>query len=907
MTHRFPGLRRLLRIDRGRATVDRAVDDELQFHFDMTMRELMAGGMTPDDARRETERRFGDLQRTRERLTAIDRARIDQQQRAEWWNGFVQDLRYALRGLRLKPWFATAVVLTLGLGIGANAAMFGIVDRLLFRPPNYLNSPERATRIYLVRSFRGSDNAQSYTGFRRYLDLRENTTSFDAMTPYYVNNLAVGTGDATKEMRVAMAGADLWKLFDVKPVIGRFFSASEDVPPMGTRVAVLSYGFWQTEFGGRNDALGATVDIGPAKFTVIGVAPKGFNGYAIEPVVAFVPEAADNGAAARGGSANPWFSTYSMTWFEVFARRKPGVTSDAASRDLTNAYVQSYRKQIEGHPKTAPIAVAKPHAIAGPVLENRGPNEGSDAKVATWLIGVAAVVLLIACANVANLLLARAFKRRREIALRIALGVSRGRLLMQLLTESLLLSVLGGIAGVAIAQWGGGAMRTLLLNDTDLGGNAFTDFRLLGFAAALALVAGLLTGLAPALQTGRNDVAAALKAGVREGVVHRSRLRVGLLVAQAALSVVLLVAAGLFLRSLSNVENVRMGYDADRLAWVRPVARGVKRDSLQQVALGRALLERAQALPDVEHAARALTVPFWSTWEFSLYVAGIDSVTRLGSFTLQAGSPDFFATMGTRILRGRAFNASDGEHAPLVMVVGESMAKKLWPSEDAIGKCVRVNADTMPCTTVIGVAEDVRRGSVSETEMHYYMPIDQFSPQNGGVFVRTRGPAEGKAEEIRRALQPLMSGGSYVTVTPMTTIIAPQIRSWKLGALMFSVFGALALVIAAVGLYSVIAYNVTQRTHEMGVRVALGAQGRDVVRLVVGEGLRIVLPGVVLGALIALAGGKWIAPLLFQVSPKDPPVIVGVVVTLVAVAVTASWLPARRAANVDPSEALRAD
>ena len=903
---RFPELRRLLRIDRGRATVDRAVDDELQFHFDMTMRELMADGMSPDDARREAERRFGDLRSTRERLSAIDRSRVDQRQRAEWWSAFAQDFRYAVRGLRLKPWFAAAVILTLGLGIGANAAMFGVVDRLLFRPPAYLNAPDRVTRVYLVRGFREGENVSSFTGYRRYLDLRENTTSFDAMTPYYVNNLAVGTGDATKEMRVAMSNADLWKLFDVKPVIGRFFVESEDVPPLGTRVAVLAYSFWQAEFGGRSDALGAAIDIGPAKYTVIGIAPKDFNGFALDPVVAFVPQAADNGALGRGGNDNPWYKTYSMTWFEVFARRKPGVSVDAATRDLTNAYLLSYRQQVAERPKTAPVAIAKPHAIAGPVLENRGPNEQSDAKVAAWLIGVAAVVLLIACANVANLLLARAFKRRREIAVRIALGVSRGRLLMQLLTESLLLAVLGGVAGVAIAQWGGGVMRKLLLNETSVGA-AVVDVRLLGFAAALSLAAGLITGLAPALQTGRGDVAAALKAGAREGVVHRSRLRVGLLVAQAALSVVLLVGAGLFLRSLSNVENVRMGYDADRLAWVRPVARGVKRDSAQQVALARALLDRAKTVPGVEHASRALTVPFWSTWEFSIYVAGIDSASRMGSFTLQAGSPDFFATMGTRILRGRAFNEADGEHSPLVMVVGESMARKLWPGEDPIGKCVRVNADTMPCTTVIGVAEDVRRGSIARTEMHYYMPIDQFSPQNGGLFVRTRGPAEDRAEEIRRALQPIMSGGSYVTVTPLATIIAPQIRSWKLGAMMFSIFGALALVIAAVGLYSVIAYNVTQRTHEMGVRVALGAQGADVVRLVVGEGLRIVLPGVLLGALIALGAGRWITPLLFQVSPKDPPVMVGVVVTLVVVAVTASWLPARRAARVDPSEALRAD
>jgi hypothetical protein len=291
----------------------------------------------------------------------------------------------------------------------------------------------------------------------------------------------------------------------------------------------------------------------------------------------------------------------------------------------------------------------------------------------------------------------------------------------------------------------------------------------------------------------------------------------------------------------------------------------------------------------------------------SLFVAGIDSVDRLGSFTLQAASPDFFATTGTRILRGRGITSDDREHAPLVMVVGESMAKKLWPNTAAIGQCIKVAADTMPCTTVVGIAEDVRRGSIRETEMHYYMPIEQFRRRMGGLFVRTHGPAADKADEVRRELQRLMPGVSYVTVTPMSTIIAPEIRSWKIGAIMFAVFGALALVLAAIGLYSVIAYNVTQRTHEMGVRVALGAQGGDVIRLIVREGLRIVLPGVALGAIIALYAGKWIAPLLFDVSPKDPPVMIGVMATLVAVAVVASWVPALKAARVDPNEALRAD
>jgi putative ABC transport system permease protein len=288
-------------------------------------------------------------------------------------------------------------------------------------------------------------------------------------------------------------------------------------------------------------------------------------------------------------------------------------------------------------------------------------------------------------------------------------------------------------------------------------------------------------------------------------------------------------------------------------------------------------------------------------------VTGIDSVGALGNFTLQAASPGFLETMGTRLIRGRAFTNADAAAGPKVMIVGQSMAARLWPGEDALGKCVRVLADTAPCTTVVGIAQDVRRTSIDKTEMHYYLPSAQFRPDQGGLFIRTRGAASEHAEEVRRALQAIMPGASYVTITPLSTIIAPEIRSWKLGATMFAAFGALALALAAIGLYSVIAYNVTQRTHEMGVRVALGAQASDVVGLIVREGIVIVLPGVALGTVIALAAGRWVAPLLFQVSPKDPPVIVGVVATLLVVTIAASWFPAIRASRVDPHEALRAD
>jgi len=472
--------------------------------------------------------------------------------------------------------------------------------------------------------------------------------------------------------------------------------------------------------------------------------------------------------------------------------------------------------------------------------------------------------------------------------------------------ESVMLAILGGLAGVLIAQWGGAVIHTQLLN-LDKAPSALTDGRVLFFAAVLAAFAGLATGLVPAVQAWHTDIAASLKAGAREGTVQRSRLRTGLLVGQAALSVVLLVGAGLFVRSLSNVRDVRLGYDADQLLYVTINYRGMTFDSVQRVVLREQLVERAKASPDVEHAARALTVPFWSTWQIDLFVTGIDSVNKLGAFTMQSATPEFFQTMGTRIVRGRGLAATDRANAPLVMVVSDAMAKRIWPREDAIGKCIRVNEDSLPCTTVVGIAEDVRRGNLTEPDLHYYLSIDQFKGGGGNLFIRTRGRASVQAERVRTALQHGMPGMSYVSVVPMSTIIGQQTRSWRLGATMFGAFGALALLLAAIGLYSVIAYNVTQRMHEMGVRVALGAQVSDVVSLVLREGLTVVIPGIAIGTTVALFAGRWVAPLLFQVSPRDPAVLIAVVISLLTVAATASWIPALRAARVDPNQALRAD
>ncbi len=816
-------------------------------------------------------------------------------------DALLADLRHAGRQLARSPGFTLGVVLTLALGIGANVAMFSVVDRMLFRAPPLLHDPGATHRIYLARTFSGKEQASSYMQYARYVDLSSWTTAFARTAAFTEQDLAIGVGTEAREMRVGIVSAGFFGFFDAPPALGRYFTTAEDSPPNGTAVAVLGYAFWQTHFGGRREALGSTLQIGPTLYTIIGVAPEGFAGlWPVQRPVAFIPITSHASAMAVGRRDESWWTTYHWQWLSMLAQRKSGVSVAAANADLSNAFLRSYAAQRPGSPGLTPAEIARPRAFVASVLSERGPNESSFAKVATWISGVALIVLLIACANVANLLLARALRRRREIAIRLALGVSRARLLSQLFTESVLLAVLGGLAGVVVAEWGGAVLRAqFLAKSSEV--SVMGDTRTLLFGAVAALCAGLLTGLAPAL-TQHADVAGDLKAGAREGTFQRSRVRIALLVLQGALSVVLLVGAGLFVRSLRHVRVIPLGYDVDPVLLVDLNMRGVRLDSARAVQLRRELLETAQAM----QASRQLTVPFWSTWNMDLHVAGIDSVSRLGEFDLNAVTPEYFATLGTRMLRGRGIGAEDTPHAPRVMVVSDAMAKALWPGRDPIGRCVKVGADTAPCSYVVGVAENIKSQQLGDDPgLFYYVSSAQWHPEQGGLFIRTRGEAARYVETIRRRLQSVMPGAAYVTVTPLRDILGEQTRSWQLGATMFLAFGALALALAAIGLYSVMAYNVAQRTQEMGVRASLGAQERDLIKLVITEGLRVGVVGIVIGVMIALAGGQWLGPLLFQESPHDPLVFGFVAVVLLGTTLLASFVPSRRAARVDPMVALR--
>ncbi|HEY2377596.1 MAG TPA: ABC transporter permease [Gemmatimonadaceae bacterium] len=825
-----------------------------------------------------------------------------------WMDVLSQDVRYAVRGLRAKPGFTVAVVTTLALGIGANAAIFSIVDRLLFRPPPMLAHPGLTHHVYLTTMYRGKENQRSYIQYATYVDLTKWTTSFAHTAEEREGKVAVGIGDEAREMNVGVSSASLFSFFDTPPALGRYFTPAEDLPPNGTAVAVLGYGYWQARYGGRPDVLGEKVQIGPVLYTVVGVAPRGFVGlWPSQPPVAFIPITAYAGASGVRLDKENWWQSYHWSFAEMIAQRKPGVSIEVANADLSNAYRRSYALQKETSPHLTPASLAKPHASVQSILSERGPNKTSLAKVATLIAGMALVVLLIACANVANLLLARALRRRREIAVRRALGVGRARLLSQLLTESILLALIAGAAGLLVGQVGTGLLRTLFLPE-GAETTVVSDTRTLIVAGAAVVVAGILTGLAPAFQASRVQLTNDLKAGAREGTYHRSRTRVVLLVLQGALSVVLLVGAGLFVRSLRNVKGVRLGYDVDPILLVNLNMRGVDLDSAHAIALRQQLLETAKSLPGVENAAQNVTIPFWSTWSMDLHVAGIDSVDRLGEFDLNSVTPEYFATLGTRIIRGRAIQSQDVAGAPRAMVVSDAMGRVLWPGKDPIGQCVRISADTMPCTYVVGIAENIKSGSLSdEPSYFYYLSAAQFNPNRTGLFIRTHGEAALQADAIRRQLQRVMPSPAYVTVTPFGDIIGQQMRSWKLGATMFVVFGMLALVLAAVGLYSVIAYNVVQRTHEMGVRIALGAQLGDVVRLVVGQGVRHGVAGILIGGAIAVGAARWVKPLLFDESPRDPLIYAIVGVVLLAVAIAASLIPARRAGRVDPNVALRSE
>ena len=885
-----------------RDKLEQELAEEIRFHHSQAERDAMAEGRTPNEASHEARRRFGNAtmaaEESRDRWSL---PRLDQIQ---------QDVRYALRGLRRSPGFTITAVATLALGIGANVAMFSVVDQLMFKPFPYLASSDEVHRIYMRATYRGREEWGWGGEYARYLDMRRFTTSFSLLAGYATDNLAIGFGEAATVKRVATVSGSFWEFFDARPVAGRFFTPSEDEPPRGAEVSVLSHAYWQSAFGGRSDVIGQRLQVGHMATTIIGVAPPGFVGvFDPEPAI-YIPITLYGGSALGAQDRATYWTRYNWGWMNTMVRRKPGVSVEAASADITQAFRRShaYSEQLAGN--VVDLERDNPIGAVGPIKAAAGPGAALESKTALWVTGVAIIVLLIACANVANLSLARAYRRQREIAVRLALGISRARLLGQMLMETGLLALFGGAAGVAVAIWGSVAVQRILVTSPEAIRPVVTNWRMLGMVGGLVTLSVVLAGLAPAIIAGRGDLAPPLRGGERGGVAVRSRLRSALLVTQTALSVVLLIGASLFVLSLSHVKQFRLGYDGDEVLIVNANMRGLELDSIGRVAMRRDMLARALATPGVANAAIVSSIPLQNTSSMGFFVDGIDSVRKLGRFSYTRTTPGWFGTMGTRILRGRAFTDADRDGSPPVAIVSQSMAKVLWPGREPLGQCMRMTAPDGPCTAVVGVSEDIvqQAPQLTDTKRYsYYLPIAQNPGQITYMVARMERDAALQTDRLRRSIQPAMPGPAYVTVRPLATVIGGAQRSWRLGASLFAVFGVLALVVAAVGLYGVIAYNVTQRMHELGVRVALGAQSGDILGLIVGQGARFALAGVVVGSLLAVAASKWVQPLLFEQSALDPRVFAVVGGLMLFVALVACASPARRAAGADPNAALRSE
>ena len=897
MLHRLTSeLRFRLRALLRRGDMERELDDELRFHLERDVEKRVASGAPRAEAERLARAAFGGMERIKDDTRDSRGVALLEQT--------LQDLRYALRTLGAHRVFAGGIVLTLALGIGVNATMFGIVDRLLFRAPPGLRDPATVHRVYRLSTEQGEERIDRNLAFPTYLDVRRFTHTLSDVAAFQTRQLAVGDGEAARLLTVTVASASYFAFFGERPALGRWFSAADDSVPLGAPVAVLGWAYWQAQFGGRN-VIGEHLRVDRTVYTIVGVAPRGFVGMTDQGVPAIYLPITQYAAAFRGPA---YVGRHTWSWLEIIARRRTDVARQAAETDLASALRQSWRQAQAMDAGWGDPDSARVRGALGPVQLQRGPEAGREAKVAVWTAGVALIVLLIACANVTNLLLSRAVSRRREIAMRIALGAGRGRLVRQLLTESALLAALGGVAALAIAQWGGALLRAGFLRDAPEA-PAFTDERTIAFTAAATLLAALLTGLVPALHASRTDIATSMKTGGREGGYERGRTRTALLVFQPALSVVLLVGAGLFVRSLGNVRGYRLGYDVEPVVYAIANSRGERLDSAQVVALNDRMLAAAQALPGVRFATQSASVPFWSNEGRGLFLPGRGQVEGLGHFILQGASPDYFRTLGTRILRGRAFDATDRLGAPLVAVVSQGMARALWPGLEPLGQCFRMDSDRAPCRTVIGVAEEMRvRSLTDEREYAYYLPVAQYPGQlDPQLFARVNGRAADYVNALRRVLQAEMPGAAYVSVVPLSELVDPTMQAWRFGAIMFAAFGGLALVLAAVGLYSVIAYDVAQRTRDLGVRVALGASVSRIVGWVLARSLRLVAAGLVLGGAAALWAAPHLEALLFHESPRDPVVFTAVAAALLAVGIVAAVAPAMRAARVEPTVVLRGD
>jgi putative ABC transport system permease protein len=883
------------------------VDREIDFHIQETVEALEASGMDARAAREQAERRFGDRGRHADAMrSAHVETRTARPRLGALLTEMVAEVRFAARGLRRAPGYAMTVIATLALASGANLTVFGIMDGLTYRPLKYLKGPDQVHRLYWQWTDNGQRITSASTQYTRLVDLSRESGTLADVAAFAERSLPVGDGDTVQHRPVAAVSAAYFRFFEAEPVRGRFFGEAEDLTPRGADVAVLGYTYWQATFGGR-DVVGQLLKVGNIRATIVGVAPKGFDGLNDgRPPAVFVP--ITTYAASTGtDDAQTYFSAYKWGWVHLLVRRRPGIDHATATADVTRIFEEAWPRFVADNPNTPPADSADPRVLLSALRTGAGPTAGPAARTALWLFGLACAVLLIGCANVANLSLSRSLSRRRDVGIRVALGISTRRLVVGRYAEAALLALASGIAALAVAQWTRAGLSPVLRSLQLAELSVFSDRRTILATVAVVVFSTILIGWLPALVLRRATLARVH--GQRGATVDGGRARVLLLATQAMLSVTLLVGAGMFVSSLLAVQSSPLGYDPRRVLVVnRQIPPGAF-DAVRQSTLREQLLQTAAALPDVESAAWMSSAPFISTSSTDIHVPAAPNAMALGPFTFQATTADYFRTMGTRILRGRGLLPGDTAGAPAVTVVSDSMARTLWPGRDALGQCFHMRTLDSPCRVVVGIAEDIVQRELAEgPRLHYYVPIDQYPRTFGnGLLIKLRDEPGRAGENVRAALQRGLPAGYYLVARPLSDVVVDQQASWRMGAVVLVAFAALALIVAAVGLFGSVRYDISQRSREWAVRVALGANRQAIVGLIVGRIQTPILAGVLAGLVIAAALGQSVQPLLYRTSARDPLLFCVAATLMVVVALAASMWPALVAARADPNAVLRGE
>ncbi len=867
------------------------LDQDIRDHIEREMQDNIERGMPPEEARYAALRKFGNVRRVREDTRSV--------WSFIWIEQLFQDVRYGLRLLRRNPGFAATAILTLALGIGATTAIFSLVDGVVLKPLPY----PTADRLVWVASVFASNGHGGVASYPDFLDWRARNHVFDGMAAYRTSDFTLIGSREPLHVQGAVVSAQLFSLLGASPMLGRGFRPEEDNPAAagGTNPVILSYGLWQREFGSDASVLGRTIELGDQPFTVIGVMPQAFQ----------FPIQADSvalwttiGVDARGG-ANAMTAQRGAHYLDVDGLLKPGIKIEQAQAEMAAIAGTLNKEHPENKPRTVRI-MPELERLVGPV---RTPL--------LVLLGAVGFVLLIVCANIANLLLARATGRYKEMALRAALGASRRRAVCQLLAESTSLGLLGGALGIAFGLASLRLLVRLIPAEVPRLDAVGLDARLLVFSLLISLMAGILFGLASATRVSKINLTDSLKAsgsGSASKGQDRGRLRDVLVVSEVSLAVVLLAGAGLLIQSFLRLTRVNPGFDPHQVLTFQLDSPAGLPDA-QLPAFFAELVKRLDALPGITSASAVASLPLTGDNISSGFEVEGEPTPQGSRPTadFNAVEPNYFHTLGIALLAGRDFTEHDEMKTPPVVIINRTLAERFFPNQNPIGKRVRpgiangyYGSGEPPMREIVGVIRDVKQGGLeSEVAPEMYAPLAQSPFGTMLVVLRTANDPLSDVAAARGQVASLDKNSPIYHVETLDQYLAQSVAEPRLSTLLLSVFAGLAVLLACLGVYGVMSYIVGRRTHEIGIRMALGAQRSDVLRMVFGHGLRPVLAGVMIGIAGAAGLTRLLASLLYGVKPGDPLTFVAVSLVLTGVALVACWIPARRATRVDPMVALR--